>query len=201
MLKKNRILANLFLFNGIFVFALSLLGPLYAVFVLKIVDDIFWVSVSWATALITSSIVVFYLSKYGDRYKDKNLLLAGYLVRAASWALFIFIGNIWQLLVLQVFLGVGEALGTPSFNAIFAEHLDDGKHIAEYSDWALIVNAVIAVATVMGALLVRQYGFGLLFGLMSILSLVAFVGVLTNKTPYDLEGYGKRMVDGFFGKK
>ena len=41
------------------------------------------------------------------------------------------------LLVAQFLLGIGEAVGTPAFDVIFAEHLDKGKHINEYSDGKL----------------------------------------------------------------
>jgi MFS family permease len=82
------------------------------------------------------------------------------------------------LIILQVVLGLGEALGTPSWNAIFAKHLDEKKEIMDYSNWDIINNLMIAVATVVGGVLVTCFGFNFLFVIMGLLAFVSFVGVL-----------------------
>lgn len=190
-MSNNKSLKLLFLYNSIFCFAGGLLGPLYAVFVEGIDDKIIWVSVSWATSLISTTLFVYILSKIGDRFNDKNLLLIGYVVRAIAWSLFLFVNSI-PLLIFNMFLiGIGEAFGTPSFNAVFAEHLDDGQHIAEYSDWTLIANITIAASTIAGGIVVEKYGFQPLFVFMTILALISTIGLLTNGS----------VLDQFHGKK
>ncbi|EKE00221.1 MAG: hypothetical protein ACD_22C00072G0004 [uncultured bacterium] len=175
----NRALKTLFIYNGIFVFAGSLLGPLYAVYVKGLDAHILSVSLSWAAFLISTTFFTFLLSKFGDRIKHKDyLLMAGYLIRSAVWIMYAFVGNVAALILLQLLLGVGEAFGTPSFDALFAEHLDKGKHICEYSDWKVISNLVLAFGTVLGGFIVSYFGFTILFICMSLLSLAAFFGIL-----------------------
>jgi len=175
---KNKALETLFIFNGIFVFAASLLGPLYAVFVETIDTDIVSVSLSWSVFLISTTLFMLIVRKYGDLIKEKEyLLMAGYLIRAIVWFVFPSISTIMMLVFLQALLGLGESLGTPAYDAIFAEHLDKNKHIKEYANWKLISNMVGAVAVIMGGFLVKELGFSALFYLMGSLAIVSLIGI------------------------
>ncbi len=178
-MKINRSLKVLFFLNSIFVFAGSLLGPLYAVYVSKIDSKIISVSLSWAVFMFSSTLFMYFVSKYGDRVKEQEYLLAGgFLVRCFAWIGYIFISDLTGLIVLQVILGLGEALGTPSWNAIFAKHLDERKEIMDYSSWNIINNLMIAVATVVGGVVATYLGFNVLFIVMSFLALISFMGTL-----------------------
>lgn len=81
-------------------------------------------------------------------------------------------------MVLQVLLGIGEALGTPAFDAIFAEHLDKDKHIADYADWKIVEKIMLAFATAIGGLIVTKFGFNCLFLTMSLITLIPTIKVL-----------------------
>jgi MFS family permease len=176
----SRSLKTLYIFNGIFGFAGSLFGPLYALFVKEISGDILSVSLTWSIFLISSMLFNFVISKIGDKVKEKEyLLMAGFAVRGIVWFSYIFVPNIIILGLLQILLGLGEALGSPAFNAIFAEHLDKGRHIEEYADWYIISRFVGAGGTALGGLIAATYGFDTLFAIMAALSLVSFIGVLS----------------------
>lgn len=176
---NNQALKTLFIFNGIFVFAASLLGPLYAVFIKTIDTDIFSVSLSWSVFLISTTIFMLFVRKYGDRIKETEyLLIAGYFLRALVWFLFPHISTLVVLIILQILLGLGEALGTPAYDALFADHLDQNRHVEEYTDWKLISNFCGAVAVLLGGLVVKYFGFSILFNSMGILATISFFGVL-----------------------
>ncbi len=178
-MKINKPLRVLFILNSIFVFAGSLLGPLYAIYVRGIDSKVISVSFSWAVFMFSSTVFMYFVSKYGDRVKEQEYLLAGgFLVRCLAWFGYIFVSNLPSLIMLQIVLGLGEALGTPSWNAIFANHLDEKKEIMDYSNWDIIKNLMIAVATVVGGVLVTCFGFNLLFAVMGLLAFVSFIGVL-----------------------
>jgi MFS family permease len=176
---NNKSLKILFIYNGIFVFAGSLFGPLYAVYVGLLDKNILSVSITWSAFLIAIVIFTLIISRIGDRVKEKEyLLMAGFLVRAIAWFLFIFATNVFYLIFLQILLGLGEALGTPAFDAIFAEHLDSDRHIEEYSDWKVVLNSVTGVGTIIGGLIATAFGFQWLFVSMSVLAVISFGGVL-----------------------
>ena len=175
---QNKALKTLFVFNGLFLFAGSLLGPLYAIFVEKITRGIFPITLSWSMFLISTTIFTILVAKIGDRIKEKEyLLMLGYVIRAVVWFSYIFIQDFYILLLAQFILGIGEATGTPAFDAIFAEHLDKGKHIFEYSQWKVISNIVLAIGTVLGGLIAERFGFSPLFFFMSILAMVSCIGI------------------------
>lgn len=178
-MKINKSLRVLFVLNSIFVFAGSLLGPLYAIYVQGIDDKIISVSFSWAVFMLSSTIFMYFTRKYGDKIKEQEYLLAGgFLMRGLAWFGYTLVTSFSGLVVIQVMLGLGEALGTPAWNAIFAKHLDKKKEIREYSSWNIVSNLMVAGATIGGGLVVTIWGFNWLFVTMGLLALVSLVGVL-----------------------
>lgn len=176
---NNIVLKTLFFYNGIFLMAASMLGPLYAVYVERFVDGVMSVSISWSTFLISTTVFTFIVSKNGDKIKEREyLMLASYLIRAIGWLSLMFVHSLIFLVGVQIVLGLGEALGTPSFNAIFAEHLDKNKYVNEYSRWTLISNLFAAFGMLIGGVVVDHFGFKILFILMSIISIFVFFGLL-----------------------
>lgn len=174
----NRALRTLFIYNGIFVFAWGLLGPLYAVFVQEITSNVVMITFSWALFLFASTSGTFFLSRVGDKVKEKEyLLIAGYILRAFVWIAYIFVDTVAVLLLLQILFGIGDALGTPAFNALMAEHLDKGRHIEEYSDMMILFNLCTGLAAVVGGIIVQQYGFNTLFLIMGGLTLISIFGL------------------------
>lgn len=175
----NRTLRVVYLYNSFFMFAASLLGPLYAVFVATFDTNVMTVSGSWAAFLLSSFLFTIVIARVGDGLKRKRgLLLSGFLIRATVWGGYAFVGDVYSLIGLQIFLGLGEALGTPAFNAIVAEHLDRGKHIANFAQWKLYSDFSVAFGTIIGGIIVVAIGFRSLFVFMSVLALVSFLGVL-----------------------
>ncbi len=178
-MKVNKSLKVLFTLNSIFVFAASLLGPLYAIYVQGIDNKVITISASWAVFMISSTVFMYFISKYGDKIKEQEYLLAGgFLVRSLAWLGYLFVSNLTGLILIQILLGLGEALGTPAWGAIFAKHLDGKREIMDFSQWNIINNLAIAVATLIGGVFVTLFGFNFLFVLMSLLALISFIGVL-----------------------
>jgi MFS family permease len=175
----NKALRALYIYNGIFVLAGGLFGPLYAIYVQRIGGDIVTISFSWAIFLISSTLFTFVVSKFGDQVKEKEyLLMAGFLIRALVWILYIYVNNLVFLYVLQILIGLGEALGSPSFDSLIAQHVDKGHQMEEYSDMKIIFNLSGALATFLGGIIVAKFGFPMLFVLMSLLALISFIGIL-----------------------
>jgi MFS family permease len=181
----NKALRALYIYNGVFVLAASLLGPLYAVyvqqqgFVAEPGQAVLIISSSWAIFLVASTLFTYIVSKFGDSIKETEyLMLWGFLLRALVWILYIFAGNLIFLFILQIILGIGDALGSPSFNTLVARHVDKGHQVEEYADMNIIFNLSGALATFLGGVIVAVYGFPTLFIIMAILALVSFFGIL-----------------------
>lgn len=178
-MKSNKALLTLFFFNGIFVFAAGILGPLYSLFVAEVTHDIGSVTSLWAIYMVVATVGTAVVARFGDGVKEKEyMLLLGYLFRIVGWGAYIFASNFQHLLIIQVVLGLGEAVGTPAFDSIIACHLDRGKQVKEYSTWKVVNNLVIALGTLIGGYIATNYGFTILFVTMSLLAFISFVGIL-----------------------
>jgi MFS family permease len=174
----NKTLRSLFLYNGIFVMAGSLLGPLYAIYVQGIDNTPQAISLSWSLFLASSTVFMYLIARFGDRTKTRSsFLIAGYLIRALVWVLYIFAGNMLFLLILQVLLGLGEALGSPAYNAVVAEHLDKSRHMEDYSDQIIFFNITAAIGTAVGGFFVSSFGFTALFIAMAVLAVISALGI------------------------
>jgi len=177
-MKINKALRTLIAYNGLFLFGSTLFGPLYAVFVQKI-GGILLISVSSAAYFVSASLFLWLVGRLGDRVKEKELMLgASYLIRTVGYLCFLFVDSAFGLILLQMFFGLAEALGTPTFGALFAKHVDGEIEVLEYSDWALVACLIMALGSLIGGYLVSALGFGVLFVVISILCFCAFLGII-----------------------
>jgi uncharacterized membrane protein len=68
---NNKSLKTLLIFNGLFVLAANMLGPLYAVFVGTIAKGIFPITLSWSVFLVSTIVFSIFIGKIGDKIKEK----------------------------------------------------------------------------------------------------------------------------------
>lgn len=172
----NKSLKKLLLINSVFVFGASLLGPLYAVFVKEIGGDILTIGWTFAAYMFAGGIMSYFAGRLGDKLKETEYLIAaGYIIRAVGFFLYTLIGSPLQLLLLQFFLGAGEAVANPAFKSIFSRHLDSKKSTTQWGTWDLLYSIITALGVGIGAFIVEFLGFNILFYIMSISSLLAFI--------------------------
>lgn len=176
-MRTNRALRVLITFNGLLLFGGMLFGPLYAVFVQRI-GGIVLIGVSSASYYLSASLFLWVVGKFGDKVKEKELMLgASYLIRAVGYLGFLFVDRPLFLILLQMFFGLAEALGTPTFGALFAKHVDGDMEIMEYSDWALVANLIMAIGALTGGYFVSSFGFSAVFVVISALCLTSSLGI------------------------
>lgn len=177
---KNHSLSTLVGINLIFVFGASLLGPLYAIYVKQeIGGDILTIGWAFAIYMITVGVVSYIAGKMGDKIKEKEYLLAvGYLIRAVGFFCYTLISTIGGLFLLQLFLGIGEAIANPSFKSIYSIHLDNGRESTQWGIWDMSYSIIVGIATIIGAMIVNSFGFDILFYSMSLLAVIALLVLL-----------------------
>lgn len=155
-----------------------MLAPIYAFFAEDIGASIFVVSALATVFLISKLIFSLVVRKFGDTFKEKEyLLILGYLIRSIAWFSLVFVDSIFILFVVQAILGLGEAVGSPAFNAIFAKHLDGGKQIKEYAEYGIVGTLSTAIGTITGGYIVTQFGFTPVFIIMGTLAIVSSFGI------------------------
>lgn len=173
-MRNNSALKVLFVSNAIYMFGALLLGPLYAVYVQRIGGGVLLVSVSTAVFYVTSTLFLLFVSRWGDRVREKEMMLvASYVIRGLCFLSYMFIDRALYLILVQVAFGLAEALGTPTFGALFSKHVDKKEEVMEFSDWALVSNLVMALGTILGGFVVSGLGFNFLFVTISVLCFIS----------------------------
>ncbi|HLD05291.1 MAG TPA: MFS transporter [Candidatus Nanoarchaeia archaeon] len=167
---------DLLVTNSFFIFGLNLFAPLYALYIQGIDPSIHHVGGVWAFYIICMGCMVYVVSKFENhiKYADYFLIL-GFLGRTIGWIGYIFVTNIAQVYLIQIFLAAGEALGTPAYNTLYSLNLDKGKAASEWGLSASINAFIMGLAAWLGSWIVGSFGFPVLFVFMTILSLVSVV--------------------------
>lgn len=171
---KNNYLKFIYISNGIFIFASSLLFPIFAIYINRYTVDLAVISLVSSVFLASTAIFLAILARVGARMRNHSkYLIIGFLLRTLGWFSFLFVTDISQIILLQVLLGLGEAVGSTFFDVILAEHLDKGKYVEDYATWKLIQNLGGAAAAAMGGIIAEFYGFHYVFIIMTVLSIVS----------------------------
>ena len=169
--KLNKGLSILIAVNTAMVFILGMFVPFYAVFVQKIGGDIAFVGLSWAVFSIVAGVLTLLFGKWQLKVKEQELLLAlGYCIRGVVFLSYAFIDSIPQLILTQVLWGIGVALGTPAFDAIYSSHTDHENSIVQWGQWEGIASIAVGLAALVGGVLIQAVGYSIVFIGMSILS-------------------------------
>lgn len=165
----------LLLTDGLVMLAGAMLGPLYAVFVVRNVGgDLLTAGSSWGVFSIVTGIVILLIGKMEDRLKRKELAIAaGYLIISFGFLGYLFVDTVWKLFIIQIILGIGEAICSPAYAAVYSTHLTAGKFALEWGSWEATRNIVVGLGALAGGIIVSIFSFPSLFIWMFILTFVS----------------------------
>jgi len=169
--KFNRGLRILITVNTAMVFIIGLFAPFYAVFVQKLGGNIAFAGFSWAVFSIVAGVLTLLFGKWQLRVKEQELLVAlGYLIRGLVFLSYAFMGSITQLIFTQVLWGVGAALGSPAFDAVYSAHTSKEDSIVQWGEWEGIASIAVGLAAIIGGILIQEVGYMYVFLGMAVLS-------------------------------
>ena len=157
--------------NGLYYLSGSMLGPIYALFVEDVGGSLLDASYAFAVFAIAAGITAFISGKYTDKVKDPELIIvAGYLAVALGYFSYMLVGSIWHLFGAQILIGLGGALYSPAFDALYSEKTEKGKTGREWGAWEVMYYAVTAAGALIGGFVATYFGFDVLFAIMGTLT-------------------------------
>lgn len=161
----------------IFNFSLGLLGPIYAIFIEKIGGGILEASAASTTFSLVTGILILFFGRLEDHRLNKRLMIVvGYFIHAFGILGYLFVSEVVHIYFIQAFLGIGAAILTPAFDAVYSTKADKGRESSEWAYWEGGVRIIVAVAALAGGIVATFYGFKILFIFMSAFAfLSAFV--------------------------
>lgn len=167
----NLALRILLMTNGLVVFSAAMLGPIYALYVKDIGGDILDIGLAGAAFSVTAGVVVFLSGKFGDHVKENELVVvAGYVIMGCGFLLYSQVHSIGMLLLVQILIGLGDALYGPSFDALYSKHLDGKRRGTQWGTWESMNYFCVAAGALIGSSIVSLFGFMPLFVLMACLA-------------------------------
>ncbi|MDX9893551.1 MAG: MFS transporter [Patescibacteria group bacterium] len=167
----NQPLKILLLTNSIILLAGAMFAPIYALFVSEIGGDLLDASYAGGIFALAAGITTLLSGKYSDRVKENELIVvAGYLIMGVGFLLLSICNSVWFLLVIQVLIGLGEAIYSPAFDAVYSKHLDKKQAGKQWGAWESINYFSLAVGAIVGGVIVTTTNFQVLFIIMAMMS-------------------------------
>lgn len=167
----NSALLVLLVVSGIFTFAFNMFSPIFAIFVEKIGGSLTTASNASAIFLAVSGILTFIASKYENKMKEKELaIIWSQVILGLGYLLYFFCNGEAMLYLIQIILGIAEALYWPAFHALYAAHTDSSKSFTQWGVYDGLAYIFPSIGAALGGWLVAAYGFGSIFLVMAVLS-------------------------------
>lgn len=171
----NRVIRLLVLSDFVLYFSVGLLAPIFAVFILKSIDDSSLRVVGIATAMYwiarTSSTVP--LSKFMDRTDGERdefyFMVTGYFILASIPLFYLLIHTPTQLYIVQLVYGLAASMAAPSWRILFTDHIDRGRTGYEWSLEDVAIGISTAFSAYIGSILADKFGFGIVMILLALL--------------------------------
>ncbi|MBM4177372.1 MFS transporter [Candidatus Gribaldobacteria bacterium] len=189
MLKAiNKVIKIMVLSDMILLFGWGLIGPVFAVFILKNIQQgsalvagvsagIYWLLKSLAQIPLSK-----FLDKTDGERDDFYVLFFGLLLAGLVPLGYLLVKNPWQLYLLQAFYALTMALVVPAWCGIFTRHIDKGKEAFSWSIESAGIGIGAGVAGILGGVAVNYFGFRFLFIVVSCFTfLAAFILLLAKK--------------------
>lgn len=175
----NKPLRILLVTNGSILAAAAMLGPIYALFVEKIGGDLLDASYAFGIFALVAGLVTLFSGRYADRIKDPELVIAlGYLIMGIGFFGYIFVDSVQFLFVVQIIIGLGEAIYSPAFDATYSSHLSGNRFGSEWGAWEAINYLTAAFGAISGGLIVTLLGFNGMFVIMGLISIASALYIL-----------------------
>lgn len=160
--------------NSLILIGGAMLAPIYALFVENIGGDILDASSIFMIFSLSAGITTIVSGKIADKLPHgKYLVIFGYIIIALAQLLYTQVDTLVALAAVQILVGFGEAVYAPAFDGLFSKHLDKGKEYSEWGLWESNFYFTSAIGSIIGGLIVTEFGFDFLFFGMSFISLLS----------------------------
>lgn len=172
----NKQIRILLFTNGLILIASAMLGPIYALFVEKIGGDLLDASYAFGIYALAAGVTTLVSGKYADKMKENELIVvAGYAIMGIAFFGYLFVNSVWSLLVVQILIGLGEAIYSPAFDAVYSKHLDGHKSGREWGAWESINYFTTSFGAITGGFLVTLFNFNIIFIVMGLLCFISAI--------------------------
>lgn len=178
----NKAVKVLILSDVLITGAFGLIAPLFPIFMINNIVgvSIEVIGISTAVFLLTKSLVQLVVSEIIEKIKgdtdDFYLEVVGVVISSLIYLLFPLIVTVPQLYLAHFILGVAAAMTYPTWMALFTRHSDGGIESKELGMHNILIDVVLALTAVIGAVVAGAFGFQFLFLIIGAIGMIgAFI--------------------------
>ncbi|MFH1457156.1 MAG: MFS transporter [Patescibacteria group bacterium] len=165
--------------NGLILLSGAMLAPIYALFVEKIGGSILDASLTGGIFALSAGITAIMSGKYTDKIKESELIIVfGYFLLGIGFFLYSRVNSIYALFFVQILVGFGEAIYSPAFDAVYTKHMNKKSTGKLWGLWEGINYFVISAGIMLGGFIVFNFGFNILFYIMSSITIISAIYML-----------------------
>ena len=144
--------------------AAAMLGPIYALFVEKVGGDLFDASLASGVFAFVAGVTTLISGKFSDKLKENEIVIAaGYATMGIGFLAYFWVESVGALFAVQAVIGLGEAIYSPAFDAVYSKHLNRARAGLQWGAWEAMNYFTAAIGAVVGGILVSRFGFSVLF--------------------------------------
>lgn len=177
---KNPAIRALLAADALLLTAAAMLAPIYALFVDRVGGDILAAGITAAALAFGSGFVSLLAGRKIDHIRDKRIILAASTaVLGAGFIGYIFAATIWHLAIIQVVMGVVQAIHATLYDALYSRNLDKGREGEQWGAWEALNYFAAGAGALAGGFLVAKLGFEVMFFAMAVLTFASALYILS----------------------
>ncbi len=181
--KINRTIRYLIISDFFLFFAIGLLTPIFAVFVLEnIANKIEVIGYAIACYWITRTVMVVPISRLMDKIKGEfdeySFMVIGTFLIAIIPLFYIISSRSWHIYLLQIFDGLAYAMAVPAWRILFTNHIDKKIIGFEWSMEDVSIGIATGASAIIGTLIADKLGFNVLFTGVSFFGIIGAIILL-----------------------
>jgi MFS family permease len=171
--------------NALIFLSTFMLVPIYALLVTSLGGTILHAGIAASTFYLTASIGALIFGRLIDKFKhDRTFLMIGYLIISSGYFFLTFADQFWHLILLQIYLGIADAIIYPAFDTLFSRHINRKEAHLEWGSLESMRYLTMFAGAIIGSAIVNWGSFDALFVIMGCICFGAFLNTLF--TPKEL---------------
>jgi predicted MFS family arabinose efflux permease len=178
-INMNKALSVLIYTGGTIYLTAAMTGPFWAVYVDKVGGDFETAGIAVAILFFVRGLASIAISKFENKFKETEFfLVAGGMLRSLGFLGYILATSPIHLGLISFVLGIADAIIYPAADALFSRHVDKKTDVAQWGWWEVMESWGTAAGALIGGVVVTQFGFNSVFGLMAVVSLLNALVIL-----------------------
>ena len=177
----NKPLRVLLFTDSLVMLACAMIVPFYTLYVERIGGDILDAGAAASLFAVAAGVSSLVAGRFSDSLRRKERVVAiGYLVTAMGFLGYLWVDSVWQLLVVQVVVGLAQAGYAPAYDALYTKHIGSKRRLgSRWSIWESLQYFSIAGGAALGAVVIYYGGFPVLFITMATLCALSAMYLVT----------------------